>query len=101
MSSFDSDVARHQLARRLDRAVAGLEDPATPMVVVDLDAFDANATDLVRRANGKPVRVASKSLRVPGTPRAGPRRAPGSTACCPTRCARRCGWSVRASATTW
>ncbi len=66
MSSFDSDVARHQLARRLDRAVAGLEDPATPMVVVDLDAFDANATDLVRRANGKPVRVASKSLRVPG-----------------------------------
>ncbi len=59
------DAARHQLARRLNAAVAGLEDPATPMVVVDLDAFDANAADLVRRAAGKPVRVASKSLRVP------------------------------------
>ena len=35
------------------------------MVVVDLDAFDANAADLTRRAAGKPVRVASKSLRVP------------------------------------
>ena len=47
------------------RRSAGLEDPATPMVVVDLDAFDANAADLARRAAGKPVRVASKSLRVP------------------------------------
>ncbi|RNL64407.1 amino acid deaminase/aldolase [Nocardioides marmoriginsengisoli] len=35
------------------------------MVVVDLDAFDANADDLVRRAGGTPIRVASKSLRVP------------------------------------
>ena len=60
-----SDLARHQLARRLGQAVAGLDDPATPLVVVDLDAFDANAADLVRRAAGKPVRVASKSLRVP------------------------------------
>jgi D-serine deaminase-like pyridoxal phosphate-dependent protein len=33
-------------------------------MVVDLDAFDANAADLSRRAAGKPVRVASKSLRV-------------------------------------
>ncbi|BFO20048.1 hypothetical protein SHKM778_64360 [Streptomyces sp. KM77-8] len=30
---------------------------------MDLDAFDANADDLVRRAGGKPVRVASKSVR--------------------------------------
>jgi D-serine deaminase-like pyridoxal phosphate-dependent protein len=60
-----SDAARHQLARRLNAAVAGLGDPATPMVVVDLDAFDANAADLERRAAGKPVRVASKSLRIP------------------------------------
>lgn len=35
------------------------------MAVVDLDAFDANADDLVRRAAGKPIRVATKSLRVP------------------------------------
>ena len=34
-------------------------------MVVDLDAFDANADDLVRRAGGTPIRVASKSLRVP------------------------------------
>src|SRR5438093_6514161 len=48
---------------RLDRATAGL-DP--PFAVVDLDAFDANATDLLRRAGGKPVRLASKSLRCRG-----------------------------------
>jgi D-serine deaminase-like pyridoxal phosphate-dependent protein len=60
-----STTGRHHLARRLTDAVAGLEDPATPLVLVDLDAFDANADDLVRRAAGTPVRVASKSLRVP------------------------------------
>jgi D-serine deaminase-like pyridoxal phosphate-dependent protein len=35
------------------------------MVVVDVDAFDANADDLRRRAGGTPIRVASKSLRIP------------------------------------
>lgn len=34
-----------------------------PLAVVDLDAFDANADDLVRRAGGLPIRVASKSVR--------------------------------------
>ena len=34
-----------------------------PFALVDLDAFDANAADLVRRAGGKPIRVASKSVR--------------------------------------
>ena len=34
-----------------------------PLAVVDLDAFDANAADLLRRASGKPIRVASKSVR--------------------------------------
>ena len=34
-------------------------------MVVDLDAFDANAADLARRAGGKPIRLASKSVRVP------------------------------------
>jgi D-serine deaminase-like pyridoxal phosphate-dependent protein len=48
---------------RLDRATADL-DP--PFAVVDLDALDANAEDLVRRAGGKPVRVASKSVRCRG-----------------------------------
>ncbi len=35
----------------------------SPFAVVDLDAFDANADDLVRRAAGRPIRVASKSVR--------------------------------------
>jgi D-serine deaminase-like pyridoxal phosphate-dependent protein len=62
----DGLVDRNRLWSRLDTAVAGLpEPPSTPIAVVDLDAFDANADDLVRRAGGKPVRVASKSLRVP------------------------------------
>lgn len=34
-----------------------------PFAVVDLDAFDSNARDLVRRANGVPIRVVTKSLR--------------------------------------
>ncbi|MEY9943160.1 alanine racemase [Kitasatospora sp. GAS1066B] len=45
---------------RYDRATAELD---APLAIVDLDAFDANAADLVRRAAGKPVRVASKSVR--------------------------------------
>ncbi len=57
---------RDALASRLDHAVAAESPPpGSPVVVVDLDAFDANADDLVRRAAGKPVRVASKSVRVP------------------------------------
>jgi D-serine deaminase-like pyridoxal phosphate-dependent protein len=59
------DAARTRLASRLSGAVDALDDPATPLVVVDLDAFDANAEDLVRRASGTPIRVASKSLRIP------------------------------------
>ena len=35
-----------------------------PFAVVDLDAFDANLADLMRRAGGVPLRLASKSLRV-------------------------------------
>ncbi|MFI0981700.1 amino acid deaminase/aldolase [Streptomyces sp. NPDC021093] len=45
---------------RYDRATAHLDGP---LAVVDLEAFDDNAADLVRRAGGKPVRVASKSVR--------------------------------------
>ncbi|MEU3727204.1 amino acid deaminase/aldolase [Streptomyces sp. NPDC031705] len=51
---MNSDRARY------DRATAHLD---APLAMVDLDAFDANADDLVRRAGGKPVRVASKSVR--------------------------------------
>ncbi|MFE9634911.1 amino acid deaminase/aldolase [Streptomyces sp. NPDC006463] len=54
MNSAAADRARY------DRATAHLD---APLAIVDLDAFDANADDLVRRAGGKPVRVASKSVR--------------------------------------
>ncbi len=49
-----------QLRRRYDEATAHLEPP---FAVVDLAAFRANAADLVRRAQGVPIRVASKSVR--------------------------------------
>ncbi|MFJ3924278.1 amino acid deaminase/aldolase [Streptomyces sp. NPDC090022] len=54
MTSPAADRARY------DRATAHLD---APLAIVDLEAFDANADDLVRRADGKPVRVASKSVR--------------------------------------
>lgn len=50
-----------ELKARYDSATADL-DP--PFAIVDLEAFRANAADLVRRAGGKPIRVASKSVRV-------------------------------------
>ncbi|MER5177904.1 amino acid deaminase/aldolase [Streptomyces sp. NPDC002896] len=53
-------TARATDRARYDRATAHLE---APLAIVDLDAFDANAADLVRRAGGKPIRVASKSVR--------------------------------------
>ena len=45
---------------QLTRATAAL-DP--PFAVVDLDAYDANGRDLLRRAAGTPIRLASKSIR--------------------------------------
>jgi len=59
-------LERNRLWSRLSAAVAAQAEPLpTPTAVVDLDAFDANADDLARRAGGTPIRVASKSLRVP------------------------------------
>ncbi|MFG3419963.1 amino acid deaminase/aldolase [Micromonospora sp. NPDC048063] len=49
-----------RLRERLDRATAHL-DP--PYAVIDLATFDGNADALAGRAGGKPVRVASKSVR--------------------------------------
>lgn len=39
------------------------KDLDPPFAIVDLDAFDANGADLLRRAGGKPIRVVSKSVR--------------------------------------
>ena len=58
-------TGRHQLGRRLAAATAAAGPLPTPLMVVDLEAFDANADDLARRAAGTPIRVASKSVRVP------------------------------------
>src|SRR3954452_16484136 len=38
-------------------------DVEAPFAFVDLDAMWANAEDMLRRAGGKPIRVASKSVR--------------------------------------
>jgi D-serine deaminase-like pyridoxal phosphate-dependent protein len=53
-------TARAADRARYDRATAHLD---APVAIVDLEAFDANAGDLLRRAEGKPIRVASKSVR--------------------------------------
>jgi D-serine deaminase-like pyridoxal phosphate-dependent protein len=53
-------VSTTVLRSRLDAATKHL-DP--PLAVVDLAAFDQNAADLVHRAGGMPIRVASKSVR--------------------------------------
>jgi D-serine deaminase-like pyridoxal phosphate-dependent protein len=43
---------------------AATADLEPPFAAVDLDAFDANLVDLVRRASGTPLRLATKSVRV-------------------------------------
>ncbi|HXB14802.1 MAG TPA: amino acid deaminase/aldolase [Solirubrobacteraceae bacterium] len=53
-------AARGGEYERLERATAEL---TAPFALVDLDALDANAEDMERRAAGKPIRLASKSLR--------------------------------------
>lgn len=47
----------------LDELDAATAELSTPYAVVDVAALRANAADLVRRAGGKPIRVASKSVR--------------------------------------
>ena len=52
--------SRADLRHRLEAATKAYD---APLAVIEMDAWDANAADLVRRANGVPIRVASKSLR--------------------------------------
>jgi D-serine deaminase-like pyridoxal phosphate-dependent protein len=49
-----------RVTARLTAATAALD---APLAALDLAALEANAADLVRRAGGKPVRIASKSVR--------------------------------------
>jgi D-serine deaminase-like pyridoxal phosphate-dependent protein len=53
-------LAPAQAYARLERACAEL---TPPFALVDLDALDHNAQDMERRAAGKPIRLASKSVR--------------------------------------
>jgi D-serine deaminase-like pyridoxal phosphate-dependent protein len=48
---------------RYDTLQAATEHLQPPFGVLDADAFTANAADMVRRANGTPIRLASKSIR--------------------------------------
>lgn len=45
--------------------IAAAAGRPAPLVVVDIAAFDANAVELLRRSHGRPVRLATKSVRVP------------------------------------
>ncbi|MFG2881847.1 alanine racemase [Streptomyces sp. NPDC048297] len=64
----DTRAATHRSARpaspagfaELEKATADLQPP---FAVVDLGALRANAAQMVRRSGGKPIRLASKSLR--------------------------------------
>jgi len=47
----------------LSMLTAATADLDPPLAALDLAALEANAADLVRRAGGRPVRVASKSVR--------------------------------------
>ncbi|MFG2334853.1 amino acid deaminase/aldolase [Streptomyces sp. NPDC048604] len=63
-SAAPQDVTRRPVApagfEELQAATAGLQPP---FAVVDLGALRANAAQMARRAGGKPIRLASKSLR--------------------------------------
>jgi D-serine deaminase-like pyridoxal phosphate-dependent protein len=50
----------------LDRLSAATAGFTAPLAVVDVGAFDRNAATLTARAHGKPIRIATKSLRVRG-----------------------------------
>jgi D-serine deaminase-like pyridoxal phosphate-dependent protein len=58
--SVDQQARRPDLRTRYDEATAHL-DP--PLAIVDLAAFDHNTADMARRANGRPIRIATKSVR--------------------------------------
>ncbi|WP_372791670.1 alanine racemase, partial [Paraconexibacter sp.] len=61
MSEFPSPPAPSRDDRgRYDRATADLEPP---LAIIDLDALEQNAAAMARRAQGRPIRVASKSVR--------------------------------------
>jgi D-serine deaminase-like pyridoxal phosphate-dependent protein len=59
-SAYSKAASAAEAYRRYEIAFASL-DP--PFAFVDLDAIWSNAAEMLRRAQGKPIRVASKSVR--------------------------------------
>ncbi|CRK49879.1 conserved hypothetical protein [Rhodococcus sp. RD6.2] len=55
-----AETTTEAVVARLDAATSAFD---APFAAVDLPTLDANAADLVRRASGTPIRVASKSVR--------------------------------------
>ncbi|MGZ5311728.1 MAG: amino acid deaminase/aldolase [Solirubrobacterales bacterium] len=50
-------------AEALERYEEALRGTQAPFAFLDLDAVWSNAADMLRRANGKPIRIATKSVR--------------------------------------
>ena len=66
--------ARERTHEELERI---FEDVDAPFALVDLDAMWANGDELLSRARGTPIRVASKSVRCRAAARGDPRSRPG------------------------
>jgi len=66
-------------AARLARYGAAFAQLDAPFAFVDLDAMWPNSSDMLRRARGKPIRIASKSLRCRGLVQMILEREPGYT----------------------
>jgi len=60
-----TDPSGSRVLAGLGPRLAATEGRAGPILAVDLDAFDANAAELLRRAAGRQLRLATKSVRVP------------------------------------
>lgn len=83
----------------LSRIAAATEGFESPLAAVDLAALDANAAALRARADGVPIRIASKSVRS----RAVLERvlaADGVSGVMAYSCVRRSGWHATASRTS-
>src|SRR3954469_15614330 len=61
--NVDGDNRRMDPAAAHVRYEAAFEGRDAPFAFVDLDAMWANADEMLARAGGKPIRVASKSVR--------------------------------------
>lgn len=64
VTSRAEEMATAVRFEKYDDALAQANLFSRPVGLLDLDHFESNARDLAQRAKGKPIRVASKSLRI-------------------------------------